>query len=66
MSVFFLKQKTAYRIEYGRGGSEMCIRDRSRPVEPDHPGELRPVDRVEEAVLGPDRHGAGGGQGVEA
>ncbi|WP_306792523.1 hypothetical protein [Escherichia coli] len=44
----------------------MCIRDRSRPVEPDHPGELRPVDRVEEAVLGPDRHGAGGGQGVEA
>jgi len=28
-----------------------------RPREPDHGRELRPVDRVEEAVLGPDRHG---------
>ena len=27
------------------------------PAEPDHGRELRPVDRVEEAVLGPDRHG---------
>ena len=28
-SVFFcFKQKTAYEIEYGRVGSEMCIRDR--------------------------------------
>ena len=27
--VFFcFKQKTAYEIEYGLGGSEMCIRDR--------------------------------------
>ena len=28
-----------------------------RPAGPDHGRELRPVDRVEEAVLGPDRHG---------
>ena len=27
-----------------------------RPAEPDHGRELRPVDGVEEAVLGPDRH----------
>ena len=27
------------------------------PSEPDHGRELRPVDGVEEAVLGPDRHG---------
>ena len=26
---FFFKQKTAYEIEYGLVGSEMCIRDRS-------------------------------------
>ena len=26
---FFLKQRTAYEIEYGLVGSEMCIRDRS-------------------------------------
>ena len=26
--VFFFKQKTAYEIEYGLEGSEMCIRDR--------------------------------------
>ena len=25
--VFVFKQKTAYEIEYGLGGSEMCIRD---------------------------------------
>ena len=25
---FFFKQKTAYEIEYGLVGSEMCIRDR--------------------------------------
>jgi hypothetical protein len=29
----------------------------SRPPEADHSRELRPVDGVEEAVLGPDRHG---------
>ena len=29
-----------------------------RPPEPDHGRELRPVDGVEEAMLGPDRHGA--------
>ena len=28
--LFFLKQKTAYDIEYGLVGSEMCIRDSSR------------------------------------
>ena len=28
----------------------------SRPPEPDHGRELRPVDGVEEALLGPDRH----------
>ena len=27
-----------------------------RPAEPDHGRELRPVDRVEDAVLGQDRH----------
>ncbi|MBW4980747.1 hypothetical protein KZZ05_20955 [Marinobacter adhaerens] len=27
--------------------------------EPDYGRELGPVDRVEEAVLGPDRHGSG-------
>ena len=27
---FFFKQKTAYEIEYGLVGSEMCIRDRHR------------------------------------
>ena len=27
---FFFKQKTAYEIEYGLVGSEMCIRDRVR------------------------------------
>ena len=30
----------------------------SSPPEADHGRELRPVDGVEEAVLGPDRHGA--------
>ena len=29
----------------------------SRPAEPDHGRELRPIDRIEEAVLGPDWHG---------
>ena len=29
---FFFKQKTAYEIEYGLVGSEMCIRDRSTPA----------------------------------
>ena len=29
MLVFFFKQKTAYEIEYGLVGSEMCIRDRA-------------------------------------
>ena len=28
--VFLFKQKTAYEIEYGLVGSEMCIRDRAR------------------------------------
>jgi len=28
---FFFKQKTAYEIEYGLVGSEMCIRDRDIP-----------------------------------
>ena len=27
MGIFFFKQKTAYDIEYGLVGSEMCIRD---------------------------------------
>ena len=30
--VFFFKQKTAYEIEYGLVGSEMCIRDSTRAV----------------------------------
>lgn len=30
-----------------------------RPPEPDHGRKLRPVDGVEEGVLGPDRHGDG-------
>ena len=30
---FFFKQKTAYEIEYGLVGSEMCIRDRTRSTE---------------------------------
>ena len=25
---FFFKEKAAYEVEYGRVGSEMCIRDR--------------------------------------
>ena len=29
---FFFKQKTAYEIEYGLVGSEMCIRDRNAPI----------------------------------
>ena len=28
--LLFVKQKTAYEIEYGRVGSEMCIRDRRK------------------------------------
>ena len=28
--IFFFKQKTAYEIQYGLVGSEMCIRDRLR------------------------------------
>ena len=28
LCLFFFKQKTAYEIEYGLVGSEMCIRDR--------------------------------------
>ena len=28
LCVFFFKQKTAYEIQYGLVGSEMCIRDR--------------------------------------
>ena len=30
MHVFFFKQKTAYEIQYGLVGSEMCIRDRDK------------------------------------
>ena len=29
---FFFKQKTAYEIQYGLVGSEMCIRDRTLPL----------------------------------
>ena len=29
--LFFYKQKTAYEIEYGLLGSEMCIRDSAKP-----------------------------------
>ena len=32
VGVFFFKQKTAYEIEYGLVGSEMCIRDREKTV----------------------------------
>ncbi len=28
--LFFVKEKTAYEIEYGLVGSEMCIRDRGK------------------------------------
>ena len=34
---FFFKQKTAYEIEYGLVGSEMCIRDRGRDGEEREP-----------------------------
>ena len=42
--VFFVKQKTAYEIASCLVGSEMCIRDRSRPTEntprkPQQPGD---------------------------
>mgnify|MGYP003381647712 CR=1 FL=1 len=36
--VFCVKQKTAYEVEYGLVGSEMCIRDSRLPV-------LRPLAR---------------------
>ena len=32
---FFFKQKTAYEIQYGLVGSEMCIRDSINVVKPD-------------------------------
>ena len=32
---FFFKQKTAYEVEYGLVGSEMCIRDRGQADLPD-------------------------------
>ena len=39
---FFFKQKTAYEIEYGLVGSEMCIRDRDIPAA--HlPGQSPPI-----------------------
>ena len=31
-TVFFFKQKTAYEIQYGLVGSEMCIRDSSKAL----------------------------------
>ena len=30
--IFFFKQKTAYEIQYGLVGSEMCIRDRGKTI----------------------------------
>ena len=36
---FFFKQKTAYEIEYGLVGSEMCIRDRAGRGQPDRPAQ---------------------------
>mgnify|MGYP002682456227 CR=1 FL=1 len=44
MCFFFFKQKTAYEIEYGLVGSEMCIRDRY-PV-------VRKNPRTREALAG--------------
>ena len=41
---FFCKQKTAYDIEYGLGGAEMCIRDRVVEVLAHQPQAER-VDR---------------------
>ena len=40
----FFKQKTAYDIEYGLVGSEMCIRDRGmvEPGSPDRGGGVVP------------------------
>ena len=37
--VFFFKQKTAYEIQYGLVGSEMCIRDRSSEGEEGEEGD---------------------------
>ena len=40
-----LKQKTAYEIEYGRVGSEMCIRDREIL------GEMKALDEESADIL---------------
>ena len=32
LSFLFFKQKTAYELEYGLVGSEMCIRDSHQPA----------------------------------
>ena len=48
MVFFFFRQKTAYEVEYGLVGSEMCIRDRDvfgRPLDEDDPGAAhQPAD----------------------
>ena len=38
MYVVVVKQKMAYEIEYGLGGSEMCIRDRTDGGDDEEPG----------------------------
>eukprot|EP00831_Metopus_contortus_P006682 TRINITY_DN12568_c0_g1_i3.p4 TRINITY_DN12568_c0_g1~~TRINITY_DN12568_c0_g1_i3.p4 ORF type:complete len:129 (-),score=31.64 TRINITY_DN12568_c0_g1_i3:477-863(-) len=55
---FFFKQKTAYEMQRGLVGSEMCIRDRFEifkiewvvPVCIDFPKDLRHVERGERVV----------------
>ena len=44
LGCFFFKQKTAYEIEYGLVGSEMCIRDRGQAVRQALPAGLPRVE----------------------
>ena len=62
MLFFFFKQKTAYEIEYGLVGSEMCIRDRFPVVTPgiEYPWCIERVSIIQAIVCEPVlRSGAG-------
>ena len=60
---FFFKQKTAYEIEYGIVGSEMCIRDRERDGDDGKAAEANghEADGGEPGQAGAERRGAAAG-----
>ena len=57
VSVFFFKQKTAYEIQYGLVGSEMCIRDRARHDAVAHRRRTQAVDREDDEGRGHEHAG---------